>query len=78
MSLHVSDSGGTLSDVNVRERIRRWWKPAEYDDHPLSEEEREARPNPMIAEDLNATYDEAPGAGGPGPVPRIDDEFRRP
>jgi hypothetical protein len=65
--------------VNIRERFRRWWKPADYyDDHPLSDEEREARPNPMIAENLNATYDEAPGAGGPGAVPRIDEDFRRP
>ena len=30
----------------------------------------------MISENLNATYDEAPGAGGPGAVPRVDDEFR--
>jgi len=27
--------------MNLRERLRRWWKPAEYADRPLSEEERE-------------------------------------
>jgi hypothetical protein len=70
---------GTLSDVNLRERFQRWWKPADYyDDHPLSDEEREETPNPLIAENLNATYDEAPGAGGPGAVPRVDEDFRRP
>jgi hypothetical protein len=80
MSPQAGDDGGTLSDMNLRERFRRWWKPADYyDDHPLSDEERAERPNPMIAENLNATYDEAPGMGtGPGAVPHADDEFRRP
>ena len=80
MSLQADDEGGTLSDMNLRERFRRWWKPAEYDDdHPLSDEERAEVPDRRIAENLNATYDEAPGMGmGPGTVPHSDDEFRRP
>jgi hypothetical protein len=66
--------------MNLRERLRRWWKPAEYyDDHPLSDEEREKLPDRRIAENLGATYDEMPGTGiGPGAIPHSDDEFRRP
>lgn len=30
-------------EMNLIERLRHWWKPAEYEeDHPLSEEERAA------------------------------------
>jgi len=33
--------------MQLRDRIRRWWKPAQWrDDHPLSEDERAARENP--------------------------------
>jgi len=65
--------------MNVRERFRRWWKPAAYEeDHPLSEREREELQHLTTAESLNVTYDEAPGtATGPGAIISTDDEFRR-
>jgi hypothetical protein len=65
--------------MNLRDRFRRWWRPAAYyDDHPLTDVERHEIPNPHIAENIDITVDEVPGAGGPGVVPHIDDEFRRP
>jgi hypothetical protein len=65
--------------MNVRERLRRWWRPAEYEeDHPLSEKEREELEQRMSAENINLSIDEAPGtATGPGTMIDVDDEFRR-
>jgi hypothetical protein len=60
--------------MNLLDRFRRWWKPAQWaDDHPLSEAEREAREAPEF-------FDEASKLGGARfPTPPIDpdDEFRR-
>jgi hypothetical protein len=46
--------------MNVLERLRRWWKPAEYDDehpasegegHPLSASERDEEKAPTFADE---------------------------
>jgi hypothetical protein len=52
--------------MNLRDRVRRWWKPAQWaDDHPLSEQEREAREAPEF-------FDEATKFGGRFPTIPID------
>jgi len=36
-----------IRSMKLTDRIRRWWKPAQWhDDHPLSDEERARRTNP--------------------------------
>ena len=47
----IRQKTGKLLRVSLLERLRRWWKPADYkDDHPLAEEEREAR-QPLAIQD---------------------------
>jgi hypothetical protein len=50
--------------VNLLERLRRWWKPTEYEDerppsdgegHPLSEVEREEEAEPDSLNDISRT-----------------------
>ena len=54
--------------MSLLERLRRWRKPTE-DDHPLSDEEREARERPEV-------FDEAAKLGGyqglGPPIPPMD------
>jgi hypothetical protein len=60
--------------MTLRERFRRWWKPAQYDaDHPLSEEERDAE-RPRRFMDERGKLD--PYTVGGGPIDP-DDDFRR-
>jgi hypothetical protein len=62
--------------VSLRERLRRWWRPAEYeDDHPLSEEEREARS--LSSQDIRSKYDLYKTLRGGEPI-HVDDDLRRP
>jgi hypothetical protein len=62
--------------MRLRERLRRWWKPAAYeDDHPLSEEEREA--SSLSVRDPRSQHDMYTTLRGGEPV-HVDDEFRRP
>jgi hypothetical protein len=62
--------------VSLRERLRRWWKPADYeDDHPLSEEEREAR-SPSF-QDVRGKHDMYTTLRGGEPI-HVDDDLRRP
>jgi hypothetical protein len=61
--------------VNLLERLRRWWKPAEYeDDHPLSENEREAMRGPSFGDERARASVYGHVGGGVNP----DDELRRP
>lgn len=62
--------------MNLRERLRRWWKPAEYeDDHPLSEEEREE--SSLALQDVRGKHDMYATLRGGEPV-HVDDDLRRP
>jgi hypothetical protein len=69
--------------VKVRERLRRWWKPGEYDDesrvpddegHPLSAEERDER-RPVSFQDERGKLDGYTVGGG---ALDPDREFRPP
>jgi hypothetical protein len=63
-----------MSGMKVFERLRRWWKPAEYDDgRPLSEKERtERKPRDFFDE---TTKLDGYTVGGRAIDP--NDEFRR-
>ena len=64
--------------MSLRERLRRWWKPTEYeyeDDHPLSEEEREA--SSLSFQDVRGKHDMYTTLRGGEPI-HVDDDFRRP
>lgn len=65
--------------MSLLDRLRRWWKPAEYeDDHPLSEAERDER-DPRRRADF---FDEVAELGSYSPegqpLPDPLDETRRP
>jgi hypothetical protein len=65
---------GKLWAVDLLERIRRWWKPANYEDeHPLSDQEREDRQPFTMQEELGRL---GGGAHGGRPI-HPDDELRR-
>ena len=62
--------------MNLLERLRRWWKPADYEeDHPLSEEEREARS--LSLHDVRSEHDMYASLRGGEPI-YVDDDLRRP
>jgi len=75
--LVCGSAGLDSSSMKLGERLRRWWKPGEYDDerpvddndgHPLSEDER--HPRPLVGE-LGGFY----GMAGTS-VTSSDDDFR--
>jgi hypothetical protein len=60
--------------VSLVERLRRWWKPADYkDEHPLSDEERQER-QPFTMQDELAKLTGGGTLGGPPIDP--EDELR--
>lgn len=59
--------------VSLRERIRRWWKPVDYEDeHPLSEQERQERQPFTMQEELGKL-----GGGVHGGPPIHPEDVRR-
>lgn len=63
--------------MNLLQRLRGWWKPAQPD-HPLSKEEREARDPEMRPEFVDEVADlgSYSPAGQPLPDPLDEDEGR--
>jgi hypothetical protein len=62
--------------MNLRERLRRWWKPADYaDEHPLTDEERQEQEGHQPAFTTQEELGDLGGGLGPGVHP--EDEFRR-
>jgi hypothetical protein len=64
--------------MNLRDRVRRWWKPAQWqEDHPLSAEERAIRQDAHGRDGFVDRRSEALAAATPDRVD-VDRDFRKP